>query len=203
MELVPGRFEHEPQWRFGGEVEAELVRRARGGAGDGAGKAAVDRAVQMAAQDTLDLRMAGYDRAASASLFCRPARCMRRCRSGRVDGASSARPVAPPPRRARGRARRAAPSIIGRRPRLACARAHAGYRGRSRRCFRLVSFASRRQRSCPARYVRFVTAGWPNFLDITLPSPAAREGGYPCARLRRAAKLVPQRFCDRRRGRCA
>jgi len=49
MELVAGRFEHEPQRRLGGEVEAELVRRARGGAGDRAGKAAVDRAVQMAA----------------------------------------------------------------------------------------------------------------------------------------------------------
>src|SRR5439155_23578890 len=62
MELVAGRFEHEPQRRPGGEVEAELVRRARGGAGDRAGKAAVDRAVQMAAQDPLDLRIAGYDR---------------------------------------------------------------------------------------------------------------------------------------------
>src|SRR5438132_8250775 len=58
MELIAGRFEHEPERRFGGEVEAELVRRAR----RGAGKAAVDRAVQMAAQDALDLRMAGYDR---------------------------------------------------------------------------------------------------------------------------------------------
>ena len=62
MELVAGRFEHEPQRRLGGEVKAELVGRARGGAGDRAGKAAVDRAVQMAAQDALDLRMAGYDR---------------------------------------------------------------------------------------------------------------------------------------------
>src|SRR5712672_3941539 len=62
MEVVAGRFEHEPQRRFGGEVEAELMRRARGGAGDRAGKAAVDRAVQMAAQDALDLRMASYDR---------------------------------------------------------------------------------------------------------------------------------------------
>src|SRR5438876_6912356 len=62
MELIARRFEHEPQRRFGSEVEAELVRRARGGAGDRCGKAAVDRAVQMAAQDALDLRMAGYDR---------------------------------------------------------------------------------------------------------------------------------------------
>src|SRR6267378_7140658 len=62
MELVAGRFEHEPQRRFGGEVKAELVRRARGGSGDRPGKAAVDRAVQMAAQDALDLRIADYDR---------------------------------------------------------------------------------------------------------------------------------------------
>ena len=40
----------------------ELGGRARRGAGDRAGKAAVDSAVQMAAQDALDLRMAGYDR---------------------------------------------------------------------------------------------------------------------------------------------
>src|SRR5436190_16140913 len=62
MELVARRFEHESQRRRGGEVEAELVRRARGGAGDRAGKAAVDRAVQVAAEDALDLRMAGDDR---------------------------------------------------------------------------------------------------------------------------------------------
>src|SRR5438876_6462088 len=62
MELIAGRFEHEPQRRLGGQVEAELVRRARGGAGDRAGKAAIDRAMQMAAQDALDLRIAGYDR---------------------------------------------------------------------------------------------------------------------------------------------
>ncbi len=62
MELVAGWFEHEPQRRFGGKVQAELVRRARGGAGDRAGKAAVDRAVQMTAQDALDLRIAGYNR---------------------------------------------------------------------------------------------------------------------------------------------
>src|SRR5262244_2854015 len=62
VELVAGRFEHEPQRRSGGEVEAELVCGARGGAGDRAGKTAVDRAVQMAAQDALDLRMAGDDR---------------------------------------------------------------------------------------------------------------------------------------------
>src|SRR5438105_15176369 len=62
MELIAGWFEHESERRLGGEVKAELVRRARGGAGDRAGKAAVDRAVQMAAQDALALRIAGDDR---------------------------------------------------------------------------------------------------------------------------------------------
>src|SRR5246500_6027311 len=62
MELVAGRFEHEPQRRVRREAEAELGGRARRGAGDGAGKAAVDRAVQMAAEDALDLRIAGDDR---------------------------------------------------------------------------------------------------------------------------------------------
>ena len=77
MELVAWRFEHEPQRRVRREAEVELGGRARRGAGNRAGKAAVDRAVQMAAQDTLDLRMAGYDRAASASVFCRPSRSIR------------------------------------------------------------------------------------------------------------------------------
>src|ERR1700738_1496085 len=72
MELIAGRFEHESQRRLGGEVKAELVRRARGGAG----KAAVDRAVQMAAQDALDLRMAGYDRSERRAVL-QPARSMR------------------------------------------------------------------------------------------------------------------------------
>src|ERR1700739_828901 len=62
MELVAGRFEHEPQRRVRREAEAELGGRARRGAGNRAGKAAVDRAVQMAAEDALDLRMAGDDR---------------------------------------------------------------------------------------------------------------------------------------------
>ena len=62
MELLAGRFEHEPQRRLRREAEAEPGGRARRGAGDRAGKAAVDRAVQMAAEDALDLRMAGDDR---------------------------------------------------------------------------------------------------------------------------------------------
>jgi hypothetical protein len=74
MELVAGRFEHEPQRRVRRQAEAELGGRARRGAGDRAGKAAIDRAVQMAAEDALDLRATT---AASASLFARPARSMR------------------------------------------------------------------------------------------------------------------------------
>ena len=49
MELVAGRFEHEPQRRVRREAEPELGGRARRGAGDRTGKTAVDRAVQMAA----------------------------------------------------------------------------------------------------------------------------------------------------------
>jgi hypothetical protein len=40
----------------------KLRRRARGGAGDSAGETAVDRAVQMAALNALDLGIADYDR---------------------------------------------------------------------------------------------------------------------------------------------
>src|SRR6516164_10272478 len=54
---------------------------------------------------------------ANASLFCSPARSMRSMPVGKVDGASSARPVALAPRRVRCRARQAAPSITD--PRLA------------------------------------------------------------------------------------
>jgi len=53
MQLVPGWLEIEAQPRLGAEIEADLVRRARRRAGDGAGKAPVDRAVQMAAEDAL------------------------------------------------------------------------------------------------------------------------------------------------------
>ena len=62
MDLIAGRFVHEPQRRLSGEVKAKLGPRARGGAGDCAGKTAVDRAVQMAAQDALNLGIADYDR---------------------------------------------------------------------------------------------------------------------------------------------
>src|ERR1700758_2721226 len=62
MELIAGRFVHEPKRRLSGKVKAKLGPRARGGAGDRAGKTVVDRAVQMAAQDALNLGIADYDR---------------------------------------------------------------------------------------------------------------------------------------------
>ena len=62
VELVAGRLESEADPGIRYEVEADLMRRARRGAGDRAGKAAVDRAVEMTAQDAFDLRMAPDDR---------------------------------------------------------------------------------------------------------------------------------------------
>src|SRR5215831_10958851 len=92
MELVAGRFEHEPQRRVRREAEAELGGRARRGAGDRAGKAAVDRAVQMAAEDALDLRMAGDYRSERLTVLqTGPVHALDAGR-GRVDGASSTRP---------------------------------------------------------------------------------------------------------------
>src|SRR5438128_2403083 len=61
VELVAGRLESEADPGIRYEVEADLMRRARRGAGDRAGKAAVDRAVEMTAQDAFDLRMAPDD----------------------------------------------------------------------------------------------------------------------------------------------
>ena len=58
MQLIAGRLEDEAERRPGAEVESDLMRRARRRAGDRAGKAAVDRAMQMAAQDALDLGVA-------------------------------------------------------------------------------------------------------------------------------------------------
>jgi hypothetical protein len=61
MQLITRRLEDEAEARIRDEVEPDLMRRARRRSGDRAGKAAVDRAVQMTAQDTLDLRMAPDD----------------------------------------------------------------------------------------------------------------------------------------------
>src|SRR5260370_5687119 len=61
MELVAWRLENEADPRIGDEVEPDLVRRARCSAGDRAGKAPVDCAVQVAAQDAFDLGMACDD----------------------------------------------------------------------------------------------------------------------------------------------
>ena len=61
MELVAWRLENEANRRIGDEVEPDLVCRARCSAGDRAGKAPVDCAVQVAAQDAFDLGMACDD----------------------------------------------------------------------------------------------------------------------------------------------
>src|ERR1700751_66568 len=61
MELVAWRLENEANRRIGDEVEPDLVSRARCSAGDRAGKAPVDCAVQVAAQDAFDLGMACDD----------------------------------------------------------------------------------------------------------------------------------------------
>src|SRR5579875_51386 len=57
MKLVARRLEGEGERRRGGEIEGDLMGRARRGAGE----APVDRAVKMAAQDPLDLRVARDD----------------------------------------------------------------------------------------------------------------------------------------------
>ena len=64
MELVSWRLENEADRRIGDEIEPDLVRRARCSAGDRAGKAPVDCAVQVAAQDAFDL---GWPTTISAS----------------------------------------------------------------------------------------------------------------------------------------
>jgi hypothetical protein len=57
MQLVAGRLEIEADTRSGNEIDSDLMRGARRGPGNGAGKAPIDRAVQVAAQDAFDLRM--------------------------------------------------------------------------------------------------------------------------------------------------
>ncbi len=58
MQLVTGRLEIEADTRSGNEIDPDLMRGARRGPGNGAGKAPIDRAVQVAAQDALDQRVA-------------------------------------------------------------------------------------------------------------------------------------------------
>ena len=65
------------------------MRRARCGAGDRAGKAPVDRAVQMAAQYALDLAVAGDHRGERCGVFQPEAIHVDRCRSQRAGDASS------------------------------------------------------------------------------------------------------------------
>lgn len=57
MQLVARRLEIEADTRSGNEIDSDLMRGARRGPGNGAGKAPIDRAVQVAAQDALDLRV--------------------------------------------------------------------------------------------------------------------------------------------------
>ena len=61
MQLIAGRFQGEAEPRLGAEIERDLMRRARRGPGDRAGKAALDRAMKMAAENSLDLRVAADD----------------------------------------------------------------------------------------------------------------------------------------------
>ena len=58
VQLVARGFEHEVVAGAGGEVEGHLMGRARAYRGDRPGEARMDRTVEMAAQQSLDLRMA-------------------------------------------------------------------------------------------------------------------------------------------------
>src|SRR5579884_4178389 len=55
VQLIAGRLEIEAEPRAGSQIDPDLVRRARRRAGDGAGKAPVDRPVKVPAQNALDL----------------------------------------------------------------------------------------------------------------------------------------------------
>ena len=61
MELIAGRLECEAEPRLGAEIEDDLMRGARGGPGDRTGKAAFDGSMEMAAKDSLHLRVASND----------------------------------------------------------------------------------------------------------------------------------------------
>ena len=61
MNEIGGRFHGECLWRSAREIERDLVRGARRRARERAGETRLDRPVQMAAQDALDLRMFAYD----------------------------------------------------------------------------------------------------------------------------------------------
>jgi len=61
MELISGRLQGEAEPRFGAKIESDLVRCAWRRPGNRARKAAFDRAVEMTAKDSLDLRLASDD----------------------------------------------------------------------------------------------------------------------------------------------
>src|SRR6516165_4566355 len=58
MQLVAGRLEIEADTRSGNEIDSDLMRGAPRGPGNGAGKAPIAPALQLAPQDAFDLRMA-------------------------------------------------------------------------------------------------------------------------------------------------
>src|ERR1700749_3560839 len=62
MELEAGRLEREALLDALPEIERNLMRRAGAGRQDGSAETLLDRAVDMAAEDPLDLRMAADDR---------------------------------------------------------------------------------------------------------------------------------------------
>ena len=66
VQLECRRLHAEACGRLRREVELHLVRRAGAGRGQGAGEAELDRAVQVAAEDALDLRMARDDLASAS-----------------------------------------------------------------------------------------------------------------------------------------
>ena len=61
VELIAGRLHGKAQRRPGAEIEHELMSSARSRSDYGAGEAAFDCAMKMAAKNSLDLRMAQYD----------------------------------------------------------------------------------------------------------------------------------------------
>src|SRR5258708_2324485 len=61
MQLIARRLDAEMQPCPGAQVELDLVRRTRRGAGDSAGKPAIDAAMQVTARNPLDLRVARDD----------------------------------------------------------------------------------------------------------------------------------------------
>jgi hypothetical protein len=60
VKLVARRLEREADPHIGAQIEDDLMRGARSCPGDRAGKAAFDRAMEMPAKDSFDLRVSAY-----------------------------------------------------------------------------------------------------------------------------------------------